>query len=112
MRALGDVPRYLVEMELHGMSVGERQGEGCSFAARGTDRTEQPGVFVALIGRLARPCSAPGPLANEAVLLADPRFILKPNLDRGFRRQFGQMSAQRRCEVFLYAAMISASCAG
>lgn len=74
--APGDMPGYLVEMELHGVGVGVRQGEGCPFAARGTDRAEQVGVFVALIGGLTRPCSALGPLADEAVLLADPGFIL------------------------------------
>lgn len=110
--APGDVPRYLVEMQLHGEGVGERQGERRALAARRADRAEQIGVLVALIGGLARPCAAPGPLAHKPVLLADPGFILKPHLDSRSLRQIGKMGAQRAREIFLYAATISASWPG
>jgi hypothetical protein len=57
-------------------------------------RAEWIGVVVALIGGLPWSCSAPGPLSDEPVLLADPgphpgasRDVLKPDFDR---RRLGQ----------------------
>jgi hypothetical protein len=46
-----------------------------ALAARRADRADEIGVFVALIGRLAWPRAALGPLPNKAVLLADASFI-------------------------------------
>jgi hypothetical protein len=80
--ALGDGARDFVEVKLHHVGVGVRQRQRCPDAAGGTDRAEQIGVVVALVGGLPRPGSASGPLADEAVLLADPRFILEPDFDR------------------------------
>src|SRR5271165_719749 len=57
-------------------------------------RAEEVGVFVALVGRLARTCSASRPLPHEAVLLADARFVLEPDFDRRLRRKGGQMRLQ------------------
>ena len=74
--APGDVPRYLVEMQLHGEGVGERQSKRGALAACGTYRAEQVGVLVALVGGLARSRPTSGPLAHEPVLLADPGFVL------------------------------------
>jgi hypothetical protein len=56
---------------LHHVSVGVGQHEGRPDAAGGPDRAEQIDVVVALVGGLAWPRSAPGPLPNLAVLLAD-----------------------------------------
>ena len=55
-------------------AIGQREGR--SDAAGRTDRAEQIGVVVALVGGLSWPRSAPGPLADEAVLLADPGLVL------------------------------------
>ena len=112
VRALGDVARDLVEVELHRFGVGEGQRERRALAARRADRAEEIGVLVALIGGLARPRSAPRPLPDEAVLLADAGLVLEPDFDRRSRRQIGQMRLQRRGEVFLNASTISPSCAG
>jgi len=71
------------------------------LAARRTDRAEEIGILVALIGRLARARAALGPLPHEAVLLADASFILKPDFDRNAFRDIGEMGAQRLREVFL-----------
>ena len=76
MGALGDVARDFVEMELHRLGVGMGQGERCADAAGWANRSEQIGVFVALICGLTRPGSASGPLPNLAVLLADVGFVL------------------------------------
>ncbi len=99
MGARCDVARDFVKVELHHIGVGIGQSQGHSDAAGRTDRAEQIGVGVALIGGLAWPRSAPGPLAHEAVLLTDPGLVLKPYLDR---RRFGdalEMSLQRAREI-------------
>ncbi len=54
VRALGDIARDFIVMKLHGGGVGEGQGERRALTARRADRAEEIGVFVALIGRLAR----------------------------------------------------------
>jgi hypothetical protein len=66
---------YLVEMELHGACVGIRQSQRRACSACWTDGTEEIGVFVALVGRLAWSRSTPGPLPDAAVLLADARLV-------------------------------------
>ena len=99
MSAHGDVARDFLEMELHRLGVGMGQGERCSDAAGWANRSEQIGVFVALICGLARPGSASCPLPNLAVLLADPGLVFKPDLDRRRRRQAVEVSAQRAREV-------------
>jgi hypothetical protein len=93
--ALGDRARDLVEVKLQhvGTGVGKRQ---CGAdAASGTDRAEQIGVIVALVGGLPWSGSAPGPLADKAVLLADPSLVLKPDFDRRRLRQPIEMSPSR-----------------
>ena len=74
--ALGDVARDFVEMELHHVGVGVGQRQRRADPARRADRAEQIGVVITLVGWLARPRSAPGPLPNVAVLLADAGFVL------------------------------------
>jgi hypothetical protein len=73
--SLGDVAGDFIEVELHGLGVGEGQRERGSDASRRTNGAEQIGAFVALIGGLARPRSTPGPLTHAAVLLSDASFI-------------------------------------
>jgi hypothetical protein len=58
--------------ELHHVGVGIGKRPGRSDAPRWADRAEQISVVIALIGGLSRSGSAPGPLADEAVLLTDP----------------------------------------
>jgi hypothetical protein len=99
-------------VKLHRFSVGERQGQRRARAPSRTDRSEQVGALVALIGGLAGPRSAPRPLPYKAVLLADPRLILEPDLDRFFRGDASQMGPQRGRKVFLNASIVRASCAG
>ena len=76
MGALGDGARDFVEVKLHHVGVVMRKHEGRPDAAGRADRAEQIGVVVALVGGLYGPRSTPGPLADEAVLLADSGFIL------------------------------------
>ena len=73
----------------------------------GANGAEQIGVVVALVGRLARFRSALGPLAYEAVLLADPGLVFKPYLDGRRLLQPIEMSLQRAREIFLNASIRS-----
>jgi hypothetical protein len=99
-------------VELHHVGVGVGQSERGADAAGRADRAEQIGVVVALVGGLPWPRSAPGPLPNLAILLANAGLVFKPDFNR---RRFGQafeMSLQRAREVFLNASTIRSSCAG
>ena len=94
-------------MELHRLGVGVGQRERRPDAARRADGAEQIGVVVALVGGLARPRSAPGPLAHEAVLLADAGFVLEPDFDRRRLGRPSRWALSARGEVFLNASTIS-----
>jgi len=107
--AIGDVARDFIEVELHHVGVGMRQREGRSDAASRADRAEQIGVVITLVGGLPWPRSAPGPLPNLAVLLADAGLVFKPDFDRRRLRQSFEMSLQRPREVFLKASTIRSS---
>ena len=99
MGALGDGAGDLVEVKLHRLRVGEGQGQRRARAASRTDRAEQVGALVALVGRLARPRSASRPLPHATVLLADARLVLEPDLDRLALGETSQGGAQRDGEV-------------
>jgi hypothetical protein len=101
-----------VEMELHGLGVGAGQGERRADAAGWANRSEQIGVFVALICGLARPRSASGPLPDLAILLANAGLVLEPDFDRRRFRHAVEMGAQRAREVLLNASTIRSSSAG
>ena len=72
MGARSDIARDFVEVKLHHVGVGTRKRQSRSDPASGTDRAEQIGVVIALVGGLPWPRSTPGPLADKAVLLANP----------------------------------------
>ena len=103
------VAQDFVEVELHHVSVGVGQHEGRPDAAGRADRAEQIGVVVALVGGLPWPRSAPSPLPNLAVLLADAGLVFKPDFNRRCLRQAVEMSLQRVREVFLKASTVRSS---
>ena len=118
--ARGDMAGDLIEMKLHGFGIGIRQRQRGTNSASRTDGAKEIGVLIALVGWLAGPRPAPGPLSDDAVLLTDTSFIpgsspgqaLEPDFQRCCLRQADEMSTQRAREVFLNAAMVSASCPG
>jgi hypothetical protein len=110
--ACRDMARDFNEMKLHRLGVGVRERQRRADPARRANRAEQIGVVVALVGGLSWPRSALGPLAHEAVLLADARLVLEPDLNGRRFRQAVEMGAQRAREVFLYASTIRSSWAG
>ena len=76
----------------HHLSVGVGRREGRPDAAGRADRAEQIGVVVALVGGLPWPRSAPSPLPDLAVLLADAGLVFKPDFNRRRLRQAVEMS--------------------
>ena len=64
--------RNLVDVQLHTVCADKRECDTCGFTPCGTDYSEQPGVGIALVGRLAWPGSPSGPLPDDNVLLPDP----------------------------------------
>ena len=100
----------LFEMHAHRLAVTAGHDDAGSLAFSRADRAKDPGRGAALIARSggtrATPCPAPGELG----LLADPGFILPPQLYRG---SFGQALADLRqtgAELLLKMAMSSLFC--
>lgn len=109
MRRCCDMSADLIEMHLHGFGVRLWQHQGRADPALGADGSEQIGVLVALIGRLARPRAFLRPLPDLPILLAQSGFILEPYLDRRAFRQIGYMRGEGSGEVFLNASITRSS---
>ena len=110
--ALGDAARDFVEVELHHVGVGIGQHEGRPDAAGRADRAKQRGRCGSAGRQAAWPRSAPGPLPNLAVLLAEGGLVSKPDFDRRRLGQSFKMSLQRAREVFFKAPTVRSSRAG
>ena len=108
----GDTSCDDFEMGLHGLRVGGGQDESRPLVLGRTDGTEQEGAIVALILGLARPGAFARPQPGKAILLADPRFVLEPDLDGSVWAQVAGVSGERGGEVFLNAWMTASSWAG
>ena len=110
MRARRDMAGDLFEMHAHRLAVAVGHDDAGSLAFGGADRPEDPCRGTALIlrrtGAGAAPCPAPGQLG----LLADPGFVLPPQL---YSCSFGEARADLRQtggEAFLKMAMSSGRC--
>ena len=87
-----DMVRDLVEMVLHGHGGAARQHQSGADAPGWADCSEQIGRLGPLVVGRAGPRAAPGPAPRQLILLADPRLVLEPDLDR---RAGGQAFADR-----------------
>lgn len=112
MGVSGDVFADLVEMQLHGFSVGGWKDQSGTGPAPGADGTKQIGVLISLIGGQPGPGSLARPDAHPPVLLPDAGFVLEPDLDLRVLRQVCYVRRQRVGEVFLNASITCGSCAG
>lgn len=120
MGAARDGAADLVEMHLHGGSVGAGQHERDVDAVSGTDRAEQIGVLVALVGRHGLARASPRPDPGATVPLAQPGFIprtsrgqaLEPDFDRPLLGQVAYVGQERAREAFLNASRTGVSWPG
>ena len=97
------------QVRVHGFGVGRSHDQRGADGARSQNRTEQIGPIVAMIARGGRAAAAPRPVLGQGALLADPRFVLEPNLDRLGAPRFGQRRSYQHRDVSLNAACVSAS---
>jgi hypothetical protein len=71
----------VVEEDLHGRRVDDGQHQRDVLAGGGPDRGEDVGPLVAELPDAGRPLAAPPPAMADTALVADPRFVLEPDLD-------------------------------
>jgi len=98
------------KVHIHCFAVATRHDQCGAFTFCGTDRPKDPGRSSTQIARRDRSGSTPGPAPGELRLLANPGFILPPEL---YRRAFGQTPPDLRQagrEGFLKAAISSGRC--
>jgi len=98
-----------LEVQRHALGIAAGQDQGGALALGRTDRAENVGGRGALIlrGGWARP--APRPAAGDAVLLADARLVLPPQLYGCAAWERCPDRRQRGGEVFLNAGMAAGS---
>jgi hypothetical protein len=107
--AVLDMPADFIDVQLHGKGIGIGQRQTGALALGRTDGAEQIGILIALVSRLPGTGSALGPETDDAIFLADAGLVLEPDLDRPTLGKMTSMGLQRPWEVFLNAAMTSAS---
>jgi len=101
----------LRQMGVHRLGIAPWQDETDTLALLRTDRAEDVGPLGSLIVRRAGPCSALGPATCDLVLLADPRFVLEPQLDLYARLEAPADRFDFGGEVFLNASTANSFCA-
>lgn len=100
----------LFQMHAHRFTVAAGHDDAGGLAFSRTDRTKDPGRGSSLITRSRGTCAALGPAPGELGLLADPGFVLPPQLyGRSFREAFADLR-QTGGEAFLKMAMSSSFC--
>lgn len=112
MRARRDGAGDFREVVVHRGGVGEGQHQSGGDAAVRAGGAEDVGPFVAGVARRARPAAALRPDPGEGALLADPRLVLEPDLERLATRGLGDRCGYRLAEVFLKASCASGSAFG
>jgi len=90
----------LVEMDLHGVGIGDGHDHSGAGPPHRADGAEQIGALVALVLGLAWPSAFARPLADQAVLLADPHLVLPPEFNLGTPGQMPYRRRERAREVF------------
>ena len=86
----------LIEHQLHGGGVGDRQDQRDARVADRADGAEQVHQFVAEVAPATRPHPLGEPAAADPTGLADPAFIQEPDLERHLRSQLAVAGDQRR----------------
>ena len=112
MRTGGNSSGNFLQMQGHRLGIAGRHRQSRPGSTLRADGSEQIGVLIALIGRLARAIASPCPLINQAVLLANAGFVLEPDFYRCVGREFTGPLGDVGREVFLKASNTHASCPG
>ena len=76
-----NVSAALLQMQVHGLGIDERQhqpGAGCPL---GANRAEQVGPAIAAVARRSGPGATTRPDPGQGALLTDSGLVLKPDLD-------------------------------
>ena len=112
MGARRDLRRDLGQMQVHRFGVAGGQNEPGTLALFGANGAKNIGRCRTLIFRGARARAALGPASRNLILLADTRFVLKPDLylvavDTVIARDFVQAGR----EVFLKSSIAPSACA-
>src|SRR5258708_4776636 len=102
----------LFEVQVHSLGTDGGQNEGRAGASVRTHGAKQIDRAVPLIAWCRRPGPSPRPQAGQRSLLADPRFVLPPDLERLADRRGGERFGYELREVFLYASWAAASLRG
>ena len=98
-----------LQMQVHGVDIGVRQHKPGANASCRAHRAEQIRPFVSLIAWRGRSAATLSPDAGQATLLANPRFVLPPQLDRLTLRAGRNRGGRQVGEVFLCASCAAAS---
>jgi hypothetical protein len=99
MGAGRDAAGDLGEMVVHRAGVGEGHDEARGDAALRADGAEDVGPLVAGVARRPRPRAALRPDPGQRALLADPRLVLEPDLERSAPGGLGDCGGYRLAEV-------------
>ncbi len=109
MGAGGDGERDFLQVKVHGVGVAAGQDEARADPSGRTDGAEDIGRTGALILGRRGPRSPFRPAPSDLVLLADPGFVLEPNLYVRVWREAVADFRHSGGEVFLKAAIASGS---
>ncbi len=112
MGAWRDDAADLLKMRRHRPGIGARQNQTGGTGALGTDGAEEIGPFVALIAWRGGACPASRPDPGQASFLANPGFVLEPDLDRLRFGGIRQSVVDEVGEVFLKVSWTAASALG
>lgn len=101
----------LRQMGVHRLGIAPWQNKTDALALGWADGAEDIGPLGSLIVGRAGPRSALRPAACDLVLLADPGFVLEPELDLYARLEALADRFDLRWEVFLNASTANSFCA-
>src|SRR5882724_12216972 len=102
----------LGEVDRHRFAVDPGRDNGGADGPRRAGRTEDVGRVMAIVANRRWAAAAWRPLIRQRALLADPSFILEPDLDRLARRLGRQGRGYEGGEVFLKACCAAVSFLG
>ena len=100
MRLGANAPADLIQVAVHGRLVRKGKYQADPDGPRRADRAEQIGPGIAPVTRRARARAPLGPQPCQPTLLADPGFVLEPDLERFAGGMFGQGRAHQGGKVF------------